>query len=175
MMLNIFQQFIMDNSVFLSIGTNIGDKIKNLNLLLKNINNKSINILKISSVYNSEPFESNCKNNFYNIVIKVQTHYSLLDFFNITQIIEEDMGRKIKNNPDIERIIDIDILAYENVVFSNKNLIIPHAEIHKRKFVLLPWSEISSDYIIPKYNKTVKFLLNNVKDSSKVCKLDYRL
>ena len=94
MMLNIFQQFIMDNSVFLSIGTNSGDKIKNLNLLLKNIKKKSINILKISSIYNSEPFESNCKNNFYNIVIEVQTNYSLLDFFNITQIIEEDMGRK---------------------------------------------------------------------------------
>lgn len=175
MMFNIFQQFIMDNSVFLSIGTNSGDKIKNLNLLLTNINKKSINILKISSVYNSEPFESNCKNNFYNIVIKVQTHYNLLDFFNITQIIEQDMGRKIKNNPNTERIIDIDILTYENLVFSNKNLIIPHTEIHKRRFVLLPWSEISSDYIIPKYNKTVKFLLNNVKDSSKVCKLDYKL
>ena len=175
MMFNIFQQFIMDKSVFLSIGTNSGDKIKNLNLLLTNIYKKSINILKISSVYNSEPFESNCKNNFYNIVIKLQTHYSLLDFFNITQIIEQDMGRKIKNNPNTERIIDIDILTYENLVFSNKNLIIPHTEIHKRKFVLLPWSEISSDYIIPKYNKTVKFLLNNVKDSSKVCKLDYKL
>ena len=125
----------MDNSVFLSIGTNSGDKIKNLNLLLKNIKKKSINILKISSIYNSEPFESNCKNNFYNIVIEVQTHYSLLDFFNITQIIEEDMGRKINYNPDIERIIDIDILTYENVVFSSKNLIIPHTEIHKRIFV----------------------------------------
>ena len=85
------------------------------------------------------------------------------------------MGRIIKNNPNIPRIIDIDILVFNNIVYSSKSLIIPHPKIHERKFVLLPWSEISGKYILPKYNKSVNYLLINVKDSSKICKLNNSL
>ena len=165
----------MDNSSFLSIGTNSGNRIENIKFLFKEFEKNNINIIDVSSVYESEPFESLCQNNFYNLVIKVKTNYDLIDFFNLTNRIEKKMGRIIKNNPNIPRIIDIDILVFNNIVYSSKSLIIPHPKIHERKFVLLPWSEISGKYILPKYNKSVNYLLINVKDSSKICKLNNSL
>tara|TARA_B110000116_G_C16558243_1_gene456316 strand:- start:211 stop:708 length:498 start_codon:yes stop_codon:yes gene_type:complete len=165
----------MDNSSFLSIGTNSGNRIENIKFLFKEFEKNNINIIDVSSVYESEPFKSLCQNNFYNLVIKVKTNYDLLDFFNLTNLIEKKMGRIIKNNPNIPRIIDIDILVFNNIVYSSKSLIIPHPKIHERKFVLLPWSEISGKYILPKYNKSVNYLLINVKDSSKICKLNNSL
>ena len=165
----------MNNLSFLSIGTNSGNRIENLKSLFKEFENNNVNILNVSSIYESEPFESLSKNNFYNLVIKIETNLDLLDFFNFTKLVEKKMGRTVKNNPDMPRIVDIDILVFNNIVYKSKSLIVPHPKIHERKFVLLPWSEISDKYILPKYNQSVNYLLNSVKDTSKICKLESTL
>lgn len=165
----------MAESVYLSIGTNTGDKLSNIKKLLDNLIKYKINVQDVSSIYESEPFKSQNTNNFYNLVAKVKTSEDLFNFFELTKVIESKMGRLIKNNPDIERIIDIDILVYNDIILDSKKLTIPHPRLHERRFVLLPWYEISKEYIVPKYNKSIFYLLNNVKDTSKVCKLDYKL
>ena len=165
----------MDNSIFLSIGTNCSNRLNNLKVLLRELSVHNVEVVKISSVYETEPYKSNCKKNFYNLIINVKTKHNLFNFFKLTQKIEKKMGRNVKNNPNIERIIDIDILTFKDIIFNSKDLVIPHPKLHERRFVLFPWSEISMEYIVPKYNESIFYLLNNVKDSSKVCKLEYKL
>ena len=161
----------MDSFSFLSIGTNSGNRINNIKSLLIEFENNNVNIISISSIYKTEPFRSKSNSYFYNLVLKIETNLDLQAFFALTESIEMKMGRIVKNNPDIPRVIDIDILVFNNKVYKSKYLIIPHPKIHERKFVLLPWSEISGKYILPKYNQSVNNLLNNVKDTSKICKL----
>ena len=161
----------MDSFSFLSIGTNSGNRINNIKSLLSEFENNNVNIISISSIYKTEPFKSQSNSYFYNLVLKIETNLDLQAFFALTESIEMKMGRIVKNNPDIPRVIDIDILVFNNKVYKSKYLIIPHPKIHERKFVLLPWSEISGKYILPKYNQSVNNLLNNVKDTSKICKL----
>ena len=161
----------MDSFSFLSIGTNSGNRINNIKSLLIEFEKNNVNIISISSIYKTEPFRSQSNSYFYNLVLKIETNLDLQAFFALTESIEMKMGRIVKNNPDIPRVIDIDILVFNNKVYKSKYLIIPHPKIHERKFVLLPWSEISGKYILPKYNQSVNNLLNNVKDTSKICKL----
>ena len=161
----------MDSFSFLSIGTNSGNRINNIKSLISEFENNNVNITSISSIYKTEPFKSQSNSYFYNLVLKIETNLDLQAFFALTESIEKKMGRIVKNNPDIPRVIDIDILVFNNKVYKSKYLIIPHPKIHERKFVLLPWSEISGKYILPKYNQSVNNLLNNVKDTSKICKL----
>ena len=166
---------MMDNFSYLSIGSNSGDRINNIKHLFKEFENSDVNVLSTSSIYESEPLNSLSNKNFYNLVIKVETTLDLLNFFSFTKSIEMKMGREVKNNPDIPRVIDIDILVFNNDIYNSEFLIVPHSRIHERKFVLLPWAEISYKYILPRYNKSVNYLLNNVKDTSKICKLETTL
>jgi len=166
---------MMDNFSYLSIGSNSGDRINNIKYLFKEFENSDVNVLSTSSIYESEPLNSLSNKNFYNLVIKVETTLDLLNFFSFTKSIEMKMGREVKNNPDIPRVIDIDILVFNNDIYKSEFLIVPHSRIHERKFVLLPWAEISDKYILPRYNKSVNYLLNNVKDTSKICKLETTL
>jgi len=162
----------MDNFSFLSIGSNSGDRMNNIKRLFEELKNSNVIILSNSSIYKSEPLDSLSDKNFYNLVIKIKTTLDLLNFFTLTESIEVKMGRKIKNNKDMPRIIDIDILTFNNKVYKSEFLVIPHPKLYDRRFVLLPWAEIAGEYILPKYNKSVNYLLNNVKDTSKICKLE---
>ena len=82
------------------------------------------------------------------------------------------MGRKQSEPRNASRIIDIDILTFTDKIINSDTLILPHPRLHSRKFVLIPWSEIGNDFIVPSHNKSVNTLLKNVKDFSKVCKLN---
>jgi len=96
----------------------------------------------------------------------------LIDFFKVTKEIEFEMGRKLDSRKNYPRIIDIDILTFSDTIINNINLELPHPRLHERKFVLIPWNEIDSSYIIPSFDKPVSSLLKNVKDISKVRKLN---
>ena len=160
------------NEAFLSIGTNLGDRLKNIYDALSHLESKSFKVSKISSIYKSEPLYFKNQPHYYNLVIQVCTKMPLGDFFISLQDIEKNMGRDFTIPKNYPRIIDIDILTYNKDTFENNILTIPHLSLHKRKFVLLPWNEISKDFIVPRYNKDISRLLNDVKDSSKICKLD---
>ena len=160
------------NNVFLSIGTNIGDKLLNLKKALVSLNTNHTLVELKSNFYESEPLYLKNQPNFINMVVKVETSLKLKDFFIFIKNIESEMGRKFNEKKNGPRIIDIDILAYDNLMHNSEELTVPHKKINERLFVLLPWSEIAPDYILPNLKIKIKSLLNTTKDDSKVIKLN---
>ena len=106
--------------------------------------------------------------NFYNAVIKIKTTLSPVDLLGFIKDIEEQMGRVKTVEKYSERPIDIDILSYGNKIINSKELIIPHPHIKERKFVLKPWSDIDSNYILARSNKKISDLLDQTSDNSRL-------
>jgi len=120
-------------------------------------------IIKSSKVYQSSPWRVDGQPNYLNQVLKVKTEYDAEKALNMVLDIENELGRK-KVEKWGERLIDIDIIFYNNAIIETANLCVPHKHMHERKFVLIPLNEIASDYIHPKYGKTVDDLLNQCSD-----------
>lgn len=140
------------NIVYLSLGSNLGDKKKNLLNANKQLKKHKIRILKKSPVYETEPVGKINQPDFYNQVIKIKTELSPDDLLETLLLIEKDMGR-VRIEKWGPRIIDIDILLYNNSIIKKKHLKIPHPEMHKRNFVLVPLNAIEKKLIHPVYNK----------------------
>ena len=160
------------NSVYLSIGSNVGNKIENIKKTLISLTSKKTKVIKVSSFYESEPLYFKNQSNFINIVLEVVTNLKMVDLLKFTQGIEIEIGRDLSLLRNRPRIIDIDILTYNNERYSTSKLTIPHKRILDRLFVLLPWSEIAPDFILANSEKNIKSLLNSTKDDSKVIKLN---
>lgn len=155
--------------VFLGIGTNLGEKAKNLASAVKEICTFA-KIQRISSVYKSESMLKDGQSSYFNIVIKITTSKQPNEIFHKIKQIEEKMGRTDTGYWK-ERIIDIDIIDYDNIVYKDNNIEIPHPLIHKRSFVLLPLQEINPVYIHPLSGKTITELLENIEDDLNIKKL----
>ena len=143
---------------YLGLGSNIGNKSKNLETAIKNINSlENTKITEIATFIETEPYGYKNQDSFLNSVIKIETKFSPQTLLSKILEIELKMGRfrKIHWGP---RIIDIDILYYEDLIIDELNLKIPHPEIPKREFVLKSLLEICPDKIDPKMNKTIKTL-----------------
>lgn len=155
--------------VFLSLGSNLGNRKKNILHAVQTLEKSLKQKIIISPFYESEAlgFESNLS--FLNICAKVQTILSPEELLKLIQKIERDMGRvRAENNEYIDRIMDIDILFYENTILSSKNLAIPHPELYHRKFVLIPLLDISKNLIDPVSKKDVRTILEQCNDRSKL-------
>lgn len=127
---------------YLSIGTNIGNRLDNLLTVIGYINDiNGINIEQISSIYNTKPYGYKQQSDFLNIVSRISTKLNPEDMLEKFQKIENDMGR-IKCVHWGPRIIDIDILLYDNINVKKDNLVIPHIYMFKRAFVLIPLKEV---------------------------------
>ncbi len=147
------------SKIYLSLGTNLGDKKENLQHAVKLLSEK-INIFKISSFYETEPVGYKDQPWFMNIVVEGTTYLSPEDLLVFTQSIEHEMKRvkTIVNGP---RIIDVDILLYEDVKINTETLIIPHPRMTERAFVMYPLFEISPDLLIG--GKSLKNMMENFK------------
>ena len=134
-------------NVFLSIGSNLGNRINNLDSAKFQLNNSEIVILKSSSIFESLSWPDPSKPKFLNTIIKIKTKLLPKKLYNICSKIEFNLGRRrsIKNSP---RTCDIDIIDY-NLEVSNKDLILPHPLMSKRNFVLLPLYEIDKSWKHP--------------------------
>ena len=162
----------MNNVSYLSIGTNLGDKKVNISIAHTFLdNNEKIKILSKSNIYLTTPLYNLDQDDFYNNVIKIKTSLNALDLLYECQNIEKKMGRKSKNKRNMPRVIDIDIITYNDEVFHSKDLTLPHPKLYERKFVLIPMHEIDSEFIFPN-KKSINELLNIIEDSSKIIKLD---
>ena len=140
--------------VFIGIGSNIWNKEENIRKAICSIKEKC-KILRISSLYETEPIGYKKQNWFLNCAIEIETEFEPLELLNFLQSIEKKMGRvkTIKNGP---RIIDLDILFYDNKVINEKGLAVPHPRLHERLFVLEPLKEMAPDFVHPVLNKSIK-------------------
>ena len=149
--------------VFLSLGTNIGDRLFHLDTANSLIGKyPKINIISKSKIYETSPMENQNQDNFLNQVIEIKTNIKPLELLEITKSIQSQMGRVNKKQRYGPRIIDIDILTFSNLISTKKELTIPHPKIKLRKFILKPWTDIASDYILPNSKNTIKELLDSI-------------
>lgn len=130
--------------VYLGLGTNLGDKQKNMNDAIRMLENQVGEVEKVSSVIETEPEGFKSDNLFLNAVVKVRTALSPFELLDITQDVEKSLGRKEKSSNGIyhDRVIDIDILLYDDINISTPRLVIPHPRMAQREFVMTPLAEI---------------------------------
>ena len=152
------------NRVYLSLGTNSGNKPINLLKALAFIAGKTGKISAISSVYETKPWGFESENKFLNMVVCVETLLPPTEILTLTQSIETTMGRTQKTSLSYQdRIIDIDLITYDDLIIQSENLQLPHPLFHKRLFVLEPLNEIAPDYIHPVLKKKVSELIEEEK------------
>jgi 2-amino-4-hydroxy-6-hydroxymethyldihydropteridine diphosphokinase len=159
--------------VYLILGTNLGDRIKNLRKATELINKSIGKIIVLSSVYETEPWGFNHKSNFLNQVLKINTSLRPEEILEEIIKIEKLSGRKRSNNKYEARVIDIDILFYDNKVIKSDRLIIPHPKIQERMFVLVPMAELQQDFIHPELQRSIGQLKNDCRDTKWV--REYRI
>lgn len=157
---------------FLSIGSNRGDKKKNLGRAVRYINVSMGQIIDLSGIYESEPWGFESNENFLNMVVEIFTDLRPQELLKNCMEIELKLGRVRKDGEGYaSRTIDIDILLYADEVIDEENLKIPHPLIHERKFVLEPLAEIAPTNIHPVLGISIKDLLQKCKDESFVTQL----
>ena len=144
-----------ENISYIALGSNKGDRFNNLTRALNEIRVDKNNSIEItSSIYETLPYGYKNQANFYNAVIKIKTSYKLIELLNHLKSIEKEIGRE-KNVRWGPREIDLDILFFNDLIYSNDRITIPHKEAAKRDFVLKPLCEIAPDYIHPALNQKI--------------------
>ena len=155
--------------IFLGLGSNKGDKHKNLMFALHELaKHPHIWITNKSFIYESKPMYLTDQADYYNMVIQIDTNLEPLDLLDHIKKIEIKSGRTISAIKNMPRTLDIDILAMDQLLIRSKILNIPHINIKERRFVLKPWSDIASNFILPSENKSISYLLKHTSDTSKL-------
>lgn len=149
--------------IYILLGTNLGKREENLKQALTLLVENKIQILTHSSVYETAAWGKTDQQAFLNQVVQIATSLNPIQLLEKLLSIEAEMGR-IRKEKWGERLIDLDILYYDDVVLDSPNLHIPHIGITERRFTLAPLAEIAPDFIHPTYLKTQIALLNLCKD-----------
>ena len=161
----------MTHTAYIGIGSNLGNPGKNcVEAIEKIAKNEDIKIVSKSSFYQTSPIGHIKQNWFVNSVVKIDTLLNPKELLLALLNIESEMGRvrKEKWGP---RLIDLDLLFYDNLILNQEDIILPHPEIQKRKFVLVPLNEIAENLIHPISKKTIETLLQELSDDAEVKKL----
>lgn len=148
---------------YLSLGTNLGNKEKNLKKVIDYLKEK-VEIVSVSSIYKTSPVDMKPGTDFFlNMVIKAKASISSVEFLRLTQDIEKKMGREKKSNKGNyeDRIIDIDILLASSQIINTASLTLPHKEMLNRAFVLVPLNEIEPNLIHPINKKKISSFLKD--------------
>ena len=151
----------------MQLGSNLGDREGYLKQSQAMLIDEIGLIIKMSSIYESSPWGVENQGSFLNQVLLLETDVKPFDLLDIILNIEKEMGR-VRIEKWGERIIDIDILFYNDEIIETNNLCIPHPYISKRRFVLSPLDEIAKNYIHPILHKTINKLLLECLDEEKV-------
>lgn len=159
------------NKICLSIGTNLGDRTFNINQSIKCLESELGKVLLISSVYETDAWGLTNQPSYYNIALIQETLLNPFEALNITQHIENKLGR-VRKEKWGARIIDIDILFFNDDIIETERLIVPHPRISERKFVLSPLEEILPHYKHPIFNETISNLNRICTDNLKVKKIN---
>jgi 2-amino-4-hydroxy-6-hydroxymethyldihydropteridine diphosphokinase len=165
----------IQRTTYLSLGSNLGNKLLNLQQAVDFIAQKVGRVVKISSVYKTKSwgFESD---DFLNCCIEVSTHLNPEDLLDTILQIENDLGRVRGASGNYKaRIIDIDVLLFDDEIIFYKNLKVPHVKMLERKFVLVPLTEIAANVKHPIAKKTILMCLQGCEDTSEIEETDLHL
>ncbi len=154
------------NRIYLSLGSNLNDRLVNIDEAISLLSEK-ITLGKISSVYETEPQDMVSDNRFLNMVICGKTSLSPNELLDFICAIETKMGRtRTDKSKYLDRIIDIDILFFNDIVVEDLNLTIPHKRLHERLFVLAPMAEIAPSFLHPVFGKKIDVLRRNIESNA---------
>jgi deoxyguanosine kinase len=159
-------------SVYLGLGTNLGDKTTNLEIAIDKISSFIGTIVMKSSIYETDPWGFESPDKFLNMVVEVKTTLNPCGVLGKLMMIEVQMGRTRKGTGYSSRVIDLDVLFYGSLVFATKGLTIPHPALPERRFVLVPLNEIAPRFVHPVLKKSIKELLDECKDTGEVRNID---
>ncbi len=154
--------------VFLGLGSNLGTRDQNLRQAMEKIMEFIGPVIRISSVYETEPWGFWSEDQFLNLVVEVETDLKPSGLLGRLLMIESLLGRLREGKGYKSRTIDIDILFYGKQVINKGDLKIPHARLHERRFVLVPLVEIAPDLVHPVLKKNMTTLLEECNDKGKV-------
>ncbi|MBR5707140.1 MAG: 2-amino-4-hydroxy-6-hydroxymethyldihydropteridine diphosphokinase [Bacteroidaceae bacterium] len=134
-------------TLYLSLGTNVGDRTGNISRAMELIGHEVGTVVSASDIIETEPWGFESSNRFLNMVAKVETPLQPLEVLHATQGIERKLGRNHKtvNREYHDRLIDIDILLYDDLVMNTPELTIPHPLMHQRSFVMEPLAQIAPE------------------------------
>lgn len=167
----------MMHRVFLALGSNLGNRVENMQSAVENIADQIGSIQSIAPLYETEPWGFDSDNWFVNTVIELETVLTPKDILNKCMNIETELGRKRAGTTTgySSRVIDIDILFYGDQIIDLPKLIIPHKHLQDRKFVLTPLNDIAPDFIHPIIKQPIKVLLENCIDKMELVKIEQSL
>ena len=160
----------MFSRVYVGIGSNLGNRQVHYQKALNRIEDlPQTSIVKCSSLYESEPI-GDAKNWYVNAVVELETEFTAQQLLSRLQKIESALGRKrtAQTKKWASRTIDLDILLFDKYIVDEKKLKIPHPEMHQRRFVLLPLSELAPQHVHPHLNATIAQLLAGLTDNKRV-------
>jgi 2-amino-4-hydroxy-6-hydroxymethyldihydropteridine diphosphokinase len=163
----------MPNLVYLSLGSNVGDREVQLREAEQRLS-KLGRVIAISSFYETEPVEFTEQPWFLNCAVKLETSLTAEELMAAIFGIEEDMGRRRVQDKG-PRSIDIDILLFANAIVESSEVTIPHPAMHQRRFVLEPLAEIAPEALHPLLKKTIRELLDRLPPGQSVRKLEPRI
>ncbi|MDR2026074.1 MAG: 2-amino-4-hydroxy-6-hydroxymethyldihydropteridine diphosphokinase [Prevotellaceae bacterium] len=158
----------MKSAVYLLTGSNLGDRKPYLDNAKHSLCRFAGELLKESSVYESEPWGFVSENAFLNQVLLYETVLKPHEILHIIKVIEAENGRIHTKNGYSSRSLDIDILFYDSLILNSADLTIPHPMLHKRRFTLLPLAEIAPDFKHPVFKLNIRDLLEKCEDTGKV-------
>ena len=152
--------------VYISLGTNLGDKEQNLRTAVQKIEEQVGKVISLSAFYITAPWGFDSEHSFLNAAACVETELSPLEVLQKTQEIERELGRTHKSVGGVysDRLIDIDLLLYDDLILDTPTLKLPHPLMQERRFVMEPLAEIAPDVIHPVLGKTLGDIYRDLTD-----------
>jgi 2-amino-4-hydroxy-6-hydroxymethyldihydropteridine diphosphokinase len=155
---------------YLSLGSNLGDRVRNITKALESLGEAGVLIRRVSSFYKTEPVEFRPQPWFVNCAVEIETSLMPMHLLKAVKKVERSLGRR-NGIPKGPRLIDIDILLYENVAVHSRALTIPHPGLSERRFVLIPLRDLAAQLRHPLTRRTVVEMLKETPDTSQVVRL----
>lgn len=159
--------------IYLSLGSNLGDRIRHIERALEYLALAGVQILRVSSYYKTEPVDFRAQAWFVNCVAEADSDFMPLRLLKVCKAAERHVGRRpgVSKGP---RVVDIDILLYENAVVHSLELAVPHQRMAERRFVLTPLAELAPETRHPVSLVTIREMLHATSDRSHVIRIGSR-